>query len=67
MNTLVEKLDISGWGGLVIGVACIFAMATVMHFGNRDETIIVFAAVLVVHAFMVNALRSELRKLKGQL
>lgn len=66
MNTLIEKLDISGWGGIVIGVACIFAMATVMHFGSRDDTIIVFAAVIVVHSFMVNALRSELRALKNQ-
>ena len=66
MNTLINKLNIAGWPGFIVGLACLSAMVLVSIYGNVGEALSVFSVVIIVHALMVSALRAEVRSLRNK-
>ena len=66
MNTLIEKLNLSGWPGVAIGFISNVALVMALIWGNTDQLITALAFTLAIQSTMGWLVRVELRKLKGQ-
>lgn len=65
MNTLIEKLDLSGRTGSVVALAANVVLLLALIWGDTSHIVMALAFALLLHSTMGCLTRAELRNLKN--